>query len=74
MPMTEKKRKTDSAWQMKNYKRIGAKLYKKDAEAFENFCKERGKSVNSVLRDFVADCIGRPLERRTEKAEERPPE
>ena len=70
--MTDKKRQTDAAWQMKNYKRIGAKLYKSDAEAFENYCKGLGKSVNSVIKDFVADCIGRPLERRTEKPKEQP--
>ena len=65
MPMTDKKRKTDAAWQKKTYKRLGVKLYKGDAEAFETWCAENGKSVNSALREYVADCIGRPLERRT---------
>ena len=68
--MTEKKRKTDAAWQKKTYKRLGVKLYKGDAEAFEDYCKAAGKSVNSALREYVAQCIGRPLERRTEAQEE----
>ena len=70
MPMTDKKRKTDAAWQKKTYKRLGVKLYKGDAEAFEIFCKENGKSVNSALREYVAQCLGRPLERRTENKDE----
>lgn len=64
MPMTDKKRKTDAAWQRKTYKRLGVKLYKGDAEAFEEFCKAQGKSVNAALREYVAGCLGRPLERR----------
>lgn len=70
MPMTDKKRLTDAAWRKKNYKRIGVKLYKNDAQAFENYCKENGKSVNSALREYVAACLGRPLEKRTAKTDE----
>ena len=65
MPMSDKKRKSDSAWQKKNYKRLGVKLYKGDAEAFENYCKEQGKSVNAALREYVAQCLGRDLENRS---------
>ncbi len=70
MAMTDAKRKTDNAWQKKNYKRLGVKLYKGDAEAFERYCKENGTSVNATLREYVAQCIGRPLEKRGEDAQE----
>lgn len=73
MAMTDKKRKTDAAWQRKTYKRLGVKLYKGDAEAFEEFCRASGKSVNATLREYVAQCIGRPLERRTGDQEEDAP-
>lgn len=72
MPMTDKKRKTDAAWQRKTYKRLGVKLYKGDAEAFEEFCRENGKSVNSALREYVAQCLGRPLERRNAPDQDTP--
>ena len=72
MPMTDKKRKTDAAWQKKNYKRLGVKLYKEDAEAFERFCQDNGKSVNSALREYVAQCLGRPLEKRTAPDQDAP--
>ncbi len=66
MAMTDKKRKTDAAWQKKNYKRLGVKLYKGDAEEFEAYCRENNTSVNAALREYVAQCIGRPLEKRGE--------
>ena len=69
MAMTDAKRKSDNAWQRKNYKRLGVKLYKGDAEAFEKYCRENNTSVNAALREYVAQCIGRPLEKRGENAE-----
>lgn len=68
MAMTDKKRKTDYAWQKKNYKMLCAKVYKGDAEAFEEYCRENKTSVNAAIREYIAQCIGRPLEKRGEAA------
>ena len=62
----EKKRKRNNAWQKKNYKLIGVKLYREDAAEFEEYCKKQGLSVNAFLRKYVAECIGRPLTVRSE--------
>jgi len=70
MAMTDKKRLTDNAWQKKNYKRVGAKLYKEDAEAFEKYCKENNISMNAAIKNYIAQCIGRPLTVRSEASEE----
>lgn len=70
MAMTDAKRKTDNAWQRKNYKRLGVKLYKEDAEAFEEYCKRNNISVNAALRGYVAQCLERPLTIRSEAAGE----
>ena len=70
MAVSEKQKEKNNAWQRKNYKRIGAKLYKGDAEAFEKYCAEKGISVNSAIREYVSKCLGRSLERRSEKKEE----
>ena len=70
MAMTEAKRRTDNAWQRKNYKRLGVKLYRGDAEAFEEYCRANNTSVNAAFREYVAQCIGRPLEKRGEDSEE----
>lgn len=71
MPMTDKKRKTDAAWKKKNMKIIGCNLYRNDAEKFKKYAESHGKSVQELLREFVAACIG-PLERRT-AADDEPP-
>lgn len=62
--MTDKKRKTDAAWKKKNKQIVGCNLYRSDAEKFKKYAAEHGKSVQELLREFVASCIG-PLERRT---------
>ena len=72
MPKSEKARATNNAWQRKNYKRLGVKLYQKDAKDFEKYCETHGKSVNSAFREYVSACLGRPLERRT-AADDEPP-
>lgn len=70
MAISEKKRKADTAWKTKNLKTIGCRVYRTDAEAFQEYAEEQGKSVNELLREYVAQCIGRPLERRSEAQEE----
>ncbi len=69
MAMSEKQKKAHNEWQRKNYKRVGAKLYKGDAEAFEEYCKKNNTSVNAVLKAYISQCIGRPLEKRGEETE-----
>ena len=64
MPMTDKKRKTDAAWKKANKTRIGCTVYKADADAFAAYAAAQGRSVNDLLRGYVAQCLGRPLERR----------
>ncbi|MCD8144689.1 MAG: hypothetical protein LUD79_05045 [Oscillospiraceae bacterium] len=61
MPMTDKKRKTDAAWKKRNLATIACKLYKNDAEKFRQYAAQQGKSVQSLLQGYVAQCIG-PLE------------
>ena len=64
MPITEKKKKTDMEWKKKNKKTVTCMLFRDDAAAFEAYCAARGKSVNETLKEFIASCLGRPLERR----------
>ena len=49
---------------------MGAKLYKEDAEAFEKYCKENGISMNAAIKNYIAQCIGRPITVRSEAAGE----
>ena len=65
MTMTAKKRATDYAWQQRNKKTVSCKLYKEDADAFAEYAAGLGKSVNELLKEYISDCLGRPLEKRT---------
>lgn len=65
MPASEKKRKADTAWKTKNLKTIACRVYRADAVAFQEYAAVQGRSVNDLLREYVAQCLGRPLERRT---------
>ena len=64
VPITDKKRKSDTAWKTKNMKTIACRVYRADAEAFQEYAAAQGRSVNDLLREYVAQCLGRPLERR----------
>ena len=61
----EKKKKTDAAWKKRNKSTLACVVYKADAEDFAAYCAARGMSINEALRVYVAQCIGRPLEKRT---------
>lgn len=70
MPMTDKKRRTDAAWKKANRASLTCTLYKSDATAFREYATEHGKSVNELFREYVAQCLGRPLERRSVGADQ----
>ncbi len=70
MSMTDKKRKSDAAWKKANRGSITCTMYKGDVKAFKEYAAAQGRSVNELLREYVAQCIGRPLERRTENKDE----
>lgn len=81
MPRSEKKRATDAKWKKANRASITCTMYKNDVEAFKAYAASQGKSVNELLREYVAACLGRPLERRADTAggqadeeQQRPPE
>lgn len=65
MAMTEKKRITDRDWKKKNKKALTCIVYRADADAFAEYAAARGKSINELLKEYIAACLGRPLEKRT---------
>lgn len=65
MPKSAKARISDGRWKQKNLLVVGCKLYRGDAEAFKEYAAAQGRSINEILREYIASCLGRPLERRT---------
>ena len=64
MAISAAKRKTDAKWKKENKRALTCIVYKRDAADFATYCAARGISVNEALREYVARCLGRPLERR----------
>lgn len=64
MPKSEKARASDARWKQKNRITIGCSLYRGDAEAFKEYAAAQGRTANDLLKEYVAQCLGRPLERR----------
>lgn len=80
MPKSEKARASDARWKQKNRITVGCTLYRGDAAALKEYAAARGQTVNELFREYVAACLGRPLERRADPAdggqadeEQRPP-
>ena len=65
MPVSERKKETNRNWLRKNTKRVGCDLYNEDAEALRAEALRRGTTINALLRDSVAEILGRPLTKRS---------
>ena len=65
MAMTDKKRITDYEWKKRNKKTLTCVVFRKDADDFAAYAAGRGKSVNELLKEYISECLGRPLEKRT---------
>lgn len=54
------KRKANDKWDKENMATIACKLRKEDAEAFREYASQSGKTVNTLLKNYVFSCIGKP--------------
>lgn len=50
-------RNRQSKWDRKHTIVLSTKLRRSTALAFRGLCYERGKTVNAVLKEYVAECI-----------------
>lgn len=52
------KRKANDKWDKENMTTLGCKVKKEEAAAFKDYSARQGKTANTVLKDYVMDCIG----------------
>lgn len=71
MPISDKKKASNAKWNKENITTLGCSVKKEEAALFKQFCKDQGKTSNTVLKDFVLACIYGP---ETEELPEKPPE
>lgn len=58
MAPSESQKRASAKWDSENMSTIGCKLKKEHAAKFKEYCAERGKTSNAVLREYVFECIG----------------
>lgn len=71
MPPSDAQKRASNKYNLKNMATIGCKVKKEEAALFKQFCKDQGKTSNTVLKDFVLACIYGP---ETEEPPYKPPE
>lgn len=71
MPPSDAQKRAANKYNLKNMTTVGCKVKKEEAALFKQFCKDQGKTSNTVLKDFVLACIYGP---ETEEPPEKPPE
>ena len=71
MPPSDAQKRAVNKYNLKNMATVGCKVKKEEAALFKQFCKDQGKTSNTVLKDFVLACIYGP---ETEEPPEKSPE
>lgn len=56
--VSEKKKASNAKWDSANMSTLGCRVKKAQATAFKAYCEAQGKTSNTVLKDYVLDCIG----------------
>ena len=57
MAIAESQKRAAAKWDKKNMTTLGCKVKREQAAAFKEYCSERGKTSNTILKEFVETCI-----------------
>ncbi len=60
MALSESRKKANAKWDKANMTTLGCKIRREQATAFKAYCENQGKTSNTVLKDYVLECIGEP--------------
>lgn len=58
MAPRESQKKASLKWDKENMTVLSCKVRKEQATTFKAYCAEQGKTSNTVLKDYVLECIG----------------
>ncbi len=58
MAVSEKKKASNAKWDSATMSTLGCRVKKAQAAAFKAYCEAQGKTSNTVLKDYVLECIG----------------
>jgi len=57
MAPSEAQKRASNKYNLAHMSTLGCKVKKEEAEAFKKYAKEQGKTANTVLKEFVYECI-----------------
>lgn len=57
MAISEAQKKSRDKWDKENMATLGCKVKKDEAAAFKEYAKRQGKTSNTVLKEYVQECI-----------------
>ena len=57
MSISDKKKISNAKWDRENMATLGCRVRKEDARAFKSYCAEQGKTTNTMLKEYVLECI-----------------
>ena len=55
--VSEARKRANAKWNAENMKSVSTTISKDKAEAFKAFCESHGKTMHTVLREFIEECI-----------------
>lgn len=58
MAVSEKKKASNAKWDKANMSVLACKVRKEQAEAFKAYAAQQGKASNTLLKEYVMECIG----------------
>ncbi len=59
MSVSEKKKISNAKWDKENMATLGCRVKKIEATAFKQYAAEQGKTANTVLKEYVIECINK---------------
>lgn len=59
MAVSEAQKRASNKYNKAHMATLGCKVKKDEAELFKAYARDKGKTSNTVLKEFVFDCIGK---------------
>lgn len=58
MSISESRKRANTKWDKENMATLGCRVKKEQAAAFKEYAAAQGKTANTVLKEYVEECIG----------------
>ncbi len=59
MAVSEAQKRASNKYNAEHMTTLGCKVKKKEATAFKQYAAEQGKTANTVLKEYVIECINK---------------